>query len=144
MSPARTTWAGPSVSNATRIASSRARRIEKLLRHEIFCGIRRPRATRPAGYCRDGAVAWGSISRTVDPLRETGVGILAVWSARLQTYCSIGRSGFAAGWGERPPWTARAGHNLRLREFRSDTLDSPAIVAGVFLSTHERVSRCQN
>ena len=56
----------------------------------------------------------------------------------------IGRSGFAAGWGERAGWFERAREAKPSRDSGVIPLDFPAAVAGFLCPTHERVSLCQN
>src|SRR5208282_6644023 len=50
----------------------------------------------------------------------------------------IGRSGFAAGWGERAGWVVRTGRGLGAERVWCDTLGFPAVVAGVLWPPHTK------
>src|SRR5208282_1115369 len=73
---------------------------------------------------------WGRASVMPDPVRRH--------SGRRVRGPEIGRSGFAAGWGERAGWVVRTGRGLGAERVWCDTLGFPAVVAGVLWPTHTK------
>ena len=103
-----------------------------------------PQAVKNGAQLEIGGVGGGSMEpgstdvrsgRTAVCDRAPSAPSTAKWRFRpsKKRHSAIGRSGFAAGWGERPGWIVQTARRLTVGGFWSDTLGFPAVVAGISL-----------